>query len=206
MQKGSKTVKAAGGEIMLKDQSFFQTSPLGNEAATKSFGGSVVTHTITGKTYFEAWSMDVMIEGQNVPRHLDLTTSNHASPPPGPPAPGMDKPDPSKVAEEKCPVCGVGANPTPGETPPYVDPPRVPKAGETLIGREGLKPKAGFNAVKGARVFVRGKNLVHLDTLHKGKAAEIEVYNDKGSVHEGAMCAHCGAMKPDSKVKGRRCG
>jgi hypothetical protein len=35
---------------------------------------------ITGKTYFISWSMDVKIEGQNVDRHTDMTTSNHASP------------------------------------------------------------------------------------------------------------------------------
>jgi hypothetical protein len=43
----------------------------------------VITHTITGKTYFIAWSMDVKFEGKNVDRHMDLTTSNHMSPPGG---------------------------------------------------------------------------------------------------------------------------
>lgn len=80
MKEGSKTVKIDGKEVMLKDQSFYKTSPLGDEAATKSFGGGVVSHVITGKTYFVAWSMDVKMEGLNVVRHLDLTTSNHASP------------------------------------------------------------------------------------------------------------------------------
>src|SRR5215472_5762722 len=82
MQNGSKTVMIKGQEVMLKDQSFYKTSPLGDEAATNSFGGSVVTHVITGKTYFKAWSMDVQFEGLNVDRNLDLTGSNHASPPP----------------------------------------------------------------------------------------------------------------------------
>src|SRR6267142_1927326 len=80
MQNGSTTVKIKGKEVMLKDQSFYKTSPLGNEAATRGLGASVVTHVITGKTYFIMWSMDVKIEGQNVDRHDDLTTSNHASP------------------------------------------------------------------------------------------------------------------------------
>lgn len=80
MKKGSKSVKIDGKEVMLKDQSFYKTSPLGNEAATKSFGAGVISHVITGKTYFVAWSMDVKFEGKNVDRHLDLTTSNHASP------------------------------------------------------------------------------------------------------------------------------
>jgi len=79
MKEGSKTVRINGDEVMLKDQSYYKTSPLGDEAATNSFGGSVVTHVITGKTYFNAWSMDVKFEDANVDRHLDLTTSNHAS-------------------------------------------------------------------------------------------------------------------------------
>jgi hypothetical protein len=80
MKNGSVTVKIKGQEVMLKDQSFYKTSPLGDEAATKGQGAGVVTHVITGKTYFIAWSMDVKFEGQNVDRHLDVTTSNHASP------------------------------------------------------------------------------------------------------------------------------
>lgn len=80
MKNGSKTVKIKGKEIMLKDKSFYKTSPLGDEAATKTLGQGVISHAITGKTYFVAWSMDVKIEGKNVDRHIDLTTSNHASP------------------------------------------------------------------------------------------------------------------------------
>ena len=80
MKNGSRTVKIGGKEIMLKDTSFYKTSPLGDEAATNGQGAGVVTHVITGKTYFIMWSMDVKVEGKNVPRHTDLTTSNHASP------------------------------------------------------------------------------------------------------------------------------
>src|SRR5947208_202497 len=80
MQSGSKTVMIKDQEVMLKDSSFYQTSPLGDEAATNGLGAGVITHVITGKTYFIAWSMDVQFEGQNVDRHTDLTTSNHASP------------------------------------------------------------------------------------------------------------------------------
>jgi hypothetical protein len=79
MKAGSKSVQIQGKEVMLKDRSFYKTSPLGDEAATRSFGANIVTHVITGKTYCISWSMDVKIEGENVDRHLDLTTSNHAS-------------------------------------------------------------------------------------------------------------------------------
>jgi hypothetical protein len=95
MQSGSTTVKIKGQEVMLKDQSFYKTSPLGDEAATNGQGAGVITHVITGKTYFVAWSMDVKFEGQNVDRHTDLTTSNHASPPPNAPAPNANIGEPA---------------------------------------------------------------------------------------------------------------
>jgi hypothetical protein len=116
MQEGSKTVQISGKEVMLKDQSYFKTSPLGDEAATRSFGGSVVTHVITGTTYFAAWSMDVKFEGENVDRHLDLTTSNHASYPGGtPPFPDAENLALKRIAEGKCPCCGKALhNRTPG--------------------------------------------------------------------------------------------
>ena len=79
MQNGSKTVKIKNKEVALKDQSFYKSSPLGNEAATRSFGASPISHVITGKTYFQAWSMDVKFEGMNVGRHTDPMTSNHGS-------------------------------------------------------------------------------------------------------------------------------
>ncbi|NVJ24189.1 DUF4150 domain-containing protein [Myxococcus sp. AM011] len=79
MKNGSKSVMIGGKPVMLRDQSYYATSPLGDEAATRNFGAGVITHTITGKTYFNSWSMDVQFEGKNVPRHVDLTTSNHGS-------------------------------------------------------------------------------------------------------------------------------
>lgn len=108
MKSGSKSVKIDKKEVMLKDKSFYKTSPLGNEAATKTLGAGVVSHVITGKTYFVAWSMDVKFEGQNVDRHIDLTTSNHASPMGNSniQAEGEGS-SPSAVDEEnkKCPCC-----------------------------------------------------------------------------------------------------
>jgi len=107
MRSGSTTVKIGGQPVMLKDQSYYQSSPLGNEAATRNFGGSVLSHTISGKTYFGAWSMDVKIQGKNVPRHLDITTSNHASYPGGtPPFPNLETMALKRIAEGKCPCCG----------------------------------------------------------------------------------------------------
>jgi hypothetical protein len=102
---GSKKVKVGGKEVMLKDSSYFKKCT-GDEAATKSLGMGVVSHNIGGKVYFAAWSMDVKIEGENVCRHLDITTSNHMSPngntPPVPPElEKMTLPDNMKACECK---------------------------------------------------------------------------------------------------------
>lgn len=82
LKAGTTTVKIGGKPLALKGQSYYATSPLGNEAATRNFGGAVITHTISGKTYFQASSMDVIAEGKRVCRHLDLTGSNCGSEPP----------------------------------------------------------------------------------------------------------------------------
>ena len=77
---GSKEVKISGKEVMLKDQSCFKKSS-GDEAGSAPMKG-LVSHTNKGKAYFTSWSMDVKVEGQNVDRHMDMTTHNH-NPPPG---------------------------------------------------------------------------------------------------------------------------
>jgi hypothetical protein len=75
---GSKTVKISGKEVMLKNKSYFKKST-GDEAGCAAKKG-VITSTNTGKVYFVKWSMDVKFEGENVDRHFDLTTHNHANP------------------------------------------------------------------------------------------------------------------------------
>jgi hypothetical protein len=76
---GSSTVKISRKEVMLKNKSYFKKST-GDEAGCAPMKG-VISHKITGKVFFTAWSMDVKVEGENVVRHLDLTTHNHGSPP-----------------------------------------------------------------------------------------------------------------------------
>ncbi|RJR20278.1 MAG: DUF4150 domain-containing protein [Nitrospiraceae bacterium] len=86
MTEGSKNVKVSGKEVMLKNKSYFKKST-GDEAGAAAKKG-VVTSTNTGKVYFTSWSMDVKFEGENVVRHLDMTTHNHmcsATPPNTPP-------------------------------------------------------------------------------------------------------------------------
>lgn len=86
---GTTTVKISGQEVMLKNKSYFKQST-GDEAGAAAKKG-VVTSVNRGKVYFAAWSMDVKFEGENVVRHLDLTTHNHASPTTNtPPHPYLD--------------------------------------------------------------------------------------------------------------------
>ncbi|HEX6842553.1 MAG TPA: DUF4150 domain-containing protein [Stellaceae bacterium] len=105
---GSQTVTIAGQEVMLKNKSFFKKST-GDEAGSAPKKG-LITSTNTGKVYFNAWSMDVKVEGENVVRHLDLTTHNHSSPPgnegaPWPHVSRMQVPTdkPKKPCKQDCP-------------------------------------------------------------------------------------------------------
>jgi hypothetical protein len=77
--EGSKSVKIGGQEVGMKNKSNYKTST-GDEAATRGLGMGVVTHTIQGKLYFVAWSFNVKVEGENVIRHMDMTTGNHMTP------------------------------------------------------------------------------------------------------------------------------
>jgi hypothetical protein len=69
---------------MLKNKSYFRKST-GDEAGSAP-KKNVITSRIKGKAYFVSWSMNVMVEGENVVRHMDLTTHNHGSLPAGAPA------------------------------------------------------------------------------------------------------------------------
>jgi uncharacterized Zn-binding protein involved in type VI secretion len=112
---GSKQVKIGGQPVALQGQSYYQTKPLGNEAATRNFGASIVTHQTAGKTQFAAGSIDVKFEGKKVCRHLDLTTSNHGSEPGEGPSPGLENARPATEGEpgklEKCPCCNEPLHP-----------------------------------------------------------------------------------------------
>ncbi|HYO51762.1 PAAR-like domain-containing protein, partial [Archangium sp.] len=115
LKNGSKSVQIRNQPVGLGDESYFATSPVGNEAATRNFGASVVTHTITGKTYFASWSMDVKVEGKGVLRHMDLTTSNHGSYPGAtPPFPNLSRRQQLallRLKEGVCPCCGKDSCP-----------------------------------------------------------------------------------------------
>ena len=74
--EGSKNVTISGKEVMLKDRSYLK-AVTGDEAGCATKKGMINSKN-TGKGYFTSWSMDVKIEGENVVRHFDLTTNNHA--------------------------------------------------------------------------------------------------------------------------------
>ncbi len=76
---GSKKVKAGGKEINLKGKSKYKKSK-GDEAATRSFGAGLISHSISGAVKHKAGSFDVKVEGSSVVRTLDLTTGNHSNP------------------------------------------------------------------------------------------------------------------------------
>lgn len=105
--EGSTTVQISGKEVMLKNKSCFSKST-GNEAGCAPKKG-VVTSKNTGKVYFNMWSMDVKVEGENVVRHLDITTNNHGSmpgnSPPMPHTDAMVPPENPGSADESCPIC-----------------------------------------------------------------------------------------------------
>jgi hypothetical protein len=112
---GSSSVKISGEEAMLKDKSYFKKSS-GDEAGSAPQKG-VMTSKNMGKVYFAAWSMDVQFEGENVVRHLDMTTHNHGSSPNTGPWPYQDamamntEGHPCKsMAEDIESKCGGGAS------------------------------------------------------------------------------------------------
>lgn len=118
---GSTSVNISGKEIMLKNKSYFSKST-GDEAGCAPKKG-LVTSKNTGKVYFNMWSMDVKVEGENVVRHLDITTHNHASMPGNsPPMPYTDEmatgAGPDAQAETSCaihcPSAGSPVNPVLG--------------------------------------------------------------------------------------------
>jgi Domain of unknown function (DUF4150)/GHH signature containing HNH/Endo VII superfamily nuclease toxin 2 len=114
---GSKTVVISGKEAMLKNKSYFSKSS-GDEAGCAPKKG-VLTSVNRGKVYFNAWSMDVKIEGENAVRHLDITTHNHGSFPGNSPTwPFLDAQafagegpckEVAKEVKEKCLDRGIGS-------------------------------------------------------------------------------------------------
>ncbi len=90
-----------GGNPAGKKSSYFAKST-GNEVAQPT-GGGVVSAVVQGKAYFTSFSLDVTIEGEEAPRHLDMMTHNHAAQSPPNSAPGtyMAMMDPAVIPPSK---------------------------------------------------------------------------------------------------------
>jgi hypothetical protein len=98
---GSSTVKCDGNPVCLKTSNFSVST--GDEAG--SAGGGVVSNKIKGKAEFVNFSFDVMFEGKNVARALDLMLHNQKNTPPFPlvQGPAVAVPPSEKI---ECWCCG----------------------------------------------------------------------------------------------------
>lgn len=103
--QGGATSVTIEGNPMGKKSSFIMKST--GDEASQTTGGGVVTHIFQGKAYFGLYSMNVLVEGEEAVRHLDLITHNHMGPKPGntPPMPwlstmSIDVPTPPRSASK----------------------------------------------------------------------------------------------------------
>jgi hypothetical protein len=76
---GTGSVQIKGKEVGKKNGSVYSKCD-GNQPATRSFGMDVASHTLEGKTKFEAYSFDVQFERGGAERFTDITTANHSNP------------------------------------------------------------------------------------------------------------------------------
>ncbi|WP_299560470.1 PAAR-like domain-containing protein [uncultured Sulfitobacter sp.] len=95
--KGTGTVKIGGKTVNQKNKSYF-TKTTGDEAGAAAKKG-VVSSKNTGKSYSQAFSMDVKAEGKNLTRFSDISTNNHGSPPNVPPFPKIGLPNPPSTGD-----------------------------------------------------------------------------------------------------------
>jgi hypothetical protein len=77
---GTATVLCDGNPTCLKDSNF--SSSTGDEAGTA--GGGVVSNKTKGKAEFVNFSFDVLFEGKNVARAMDMMLHNEKNTPPFP--------------------------------------------------------------------------------------------------------------------------
>jgi hypothetical protein len=111
LKEGSKDVSIRGSAVSLEDKSHYKSSPLGDEASTKTFGANVIDHSNAGKTHVQAHSSDVKVEKKAVTRTGDIATSNHMSAQPGggamtPQLGGVAVGTDGPLEDPKCPCCG----------------------------------------------------------------------------------------------------
>ena len=160
---GSSTVKSSGQEVMLKDQSNFKTST-GDEAGSAP-KKNVITSKIKGAAYFVAWSMDVKVEGENVVRHMDMTTHNHGSKPAGAP-PQLHT---ALTAAGHIPECSDNIDEVKTKCDPWKKKAKCPETTEAAITKA---QKARGRAKKGSKAYDKANDEVR--ELYKQYHQEIE--------------------------------
>jgi hypothetical protein len=141
--------------------------------------------------------MDVQFEGQNVDRHLDLTTSNHASPPPNEGAPMSDMDTMSK----DCPHANLKRDPEKGEHPinqeARKDTQRRKVAREdAAINRMVDKAAAAEAAGDAAGAAQLLDAAAERDRLHAGARFEQKVADDTNAqeINVKITCRDCGKV------------
>jgi hypothetical protein len=192
---GSKRVKISGKEVMLKNKSYFKKS-VGDEAGCAAKKG-VLTSVNRGKVYFNAWSMDVKFEGENVVRHLDLTTHNHASQVgQTPPWPFMDSmavdtdPCVKEKAAEKTACAAYKPNNPDGE-----DACTVAKLDTGVIQSHTGAKAAGFTSA-GAWADEASKNAAANDCVN-ARRCKCVPWKEKEGGRKGKCC---GSQTPDHLI------
>jgi hypothetical protein len=159
---GSKSVKISDEEVMLKHISYFKTLT-GDEAGCAAKKG-VITSTNKGKVYFEAWSMDVKFEGENIDRHLDLTTTNHACDPgDAPPWVFTD----TMIVPPTNDVCAELASDMTKERRNLPD--QMQRILETSPARDAKPATLAVGKILGKGTKVRAHNMVAHSKIKKGK-------------------------------------
>jgi Domain of unknown function (DUF4150) len=160
-------VKSSGQEIMLKEKSFFKQST-GDEAGSAP-KKNVITSKIKGKAYFIAWSMDVKVEGENVVRHMDMTTHNHGSKPAGAP-PTLHA---ALQAMGKIPDCDLDASTVEQRCDPWSQKAKCPEKTEDAIqDAEDARLTAKNTHGERSKAYLDANAKVR--ELYKGYAVEIE--------------------------------
>jgi hypothetical protein len=172
---GSKTVKIVGKEVMLKDKSYFKKS-VGDEAGCAAKKG-VITSVNRGKVYFTSWSMDVKYEGENVVRHLDLTTHNHASMPTNAP-PQVHT---ALMAMAMISECTEAVSKVEDECDPWEEKARCPEEQEARIDRALAASTATKNRLLGSGVSA------HAVDNHPAFQASRRRVNDEYMAYTGEL-------------------
>jgi hypothetical protein len=191
---GSSTVKVSDQEVMLKNKSCFKKST-GDEAGAAPMKG-VVTHKNTGKVYFTAWSMDVKVEGENVVRHLDMTTHNHASQ--GPNAAPTVHADAMASPDNSCTHANIKRDPEKGEH--EINQQVRKDSRDRALARKEKKVERLFSAALAATDPAKANELLdtaaELDQSLKGDKFERHVTNDTTAkeVAVKITCKDCGLV------------